>query len=208
MRLLDKAGEKVEKICEALRRETLEPAAQEAELLVKQANEERDRILREAQMEAKQLIEKGRLQIEQERSLFRSSLSQAAKQAVQLLKQQIEEALFNPALEGLVNKNLNDPKVIAQVIEAVVHALEREGRKADFQAEVAKNISKEQVNVLLAKEILNRLKGHTVEVGTFEGGAKVKLAGQHMTVDISDEAVTELLLGFMREDFRSYFFNA
>lgn len=207
MKLLDQGDEKVQKICDALRRETLEPAQKEAERIIDQANQERTRIVQDAELEAKQIIAKGRSQVEQQQGLFQSSLTQAAKQGVELLKQQIEQALFNPALTKMVEESTSKPEVIAQLVNSIVKAIDRDGLKTDVTAVVSKSVSPDEINTLLLKEVLNRLKGSTVRIGTFTGGAQVKLENKKMTLDISEEALKELLAAFLRENFRSYLFT-
>lgn len=207
MKLLDRGDDKVEKICEALRRETLEPAKQEAEKILTDAQAERERILVQAETEAKQLLAKGRAQLEQEDALFRSSLSQAARQGVELLKQQIEDSLFNPALARLVEGQSADAEIIAKLVNSIVKALEKDGISANVAVAIAKSVSPEEVNRLLAKDVLKHLKDHSVQIGSFAGGVEIKLQAKQMTIDISDDALKELLSGFLREGFRSLIFQ-
>lgn len=207
MRNLEKGDDKVEKICSLLRRETLEPAQREAKDVVANAEAERDRILADAESQAKQLMGKARTQIEQEQSLFQTSLQQAGKQAIELLKQRIQQSLFNPALEKFVEQGSRDPALMAQLITALVKALDRDGLSVDVAAVVAKGISVEEVNRQLAKNILESLKDHTVTVGDFAGGVKVKLQAKKMTLDISDEALKDVLATFLRDQFRTTLFG-
>src|SRR5262245_46562125 len=207
MRPLDKGEDKVQKICEALRRETLEPAQRQAATLLAEAEKERERILHDADAEAKQILAKARAQMDQEQALFQTSLHQAGKQALELLKQQIEKTLFSPALAKLIDQETANPATMARLITAIVKALEREGLAADVTAAIAQTVSPEEVNRHLAKDILGTLKDRTVVVGNFGGGVKVKLKSKKMTLDMSDEALQELLTTFLRDQFRTYFFG-
>lgn len=207
MKALEKADDKVEKICTALRRETLEPAQEQAKALIADAEAQRERMLQDAQEQSKQILADARKQSEQERALFQTSLHQAGKQAVELLKQQIEDALFNPALAKLLEKGASNPNAIAQLIDAIVQALKRDGLAADVSAAVGKSVSADEVNQQLGQEILQTLKEHAVIVGDFDGGVKVKVQAKKMTLDISDEALHELLAGFLRDHFRQYLFG-
>lgn len=207
MKFFEKGDEKVQKICDALRRETLEPAKHEADGILTSAAEQRERILREAEAEAKAIVAKGRAQLDHEQQLFKISMAQAAKQGIELLKQQIEKGLFNPALTKLVDESTSNPNVVAQLINSIVQALERDGMAADITAVVAKTVSADEVNKLLLKDVLKRLKEKGIVVGQFAGGAKVRLEGKKVTLDMSDEALKELLTTFLRDHFRSYFFT-
>ena len=206
MKTLDKGGEKIQKICQALREETIEPAREQAESILAEAHAERERIIRQAELDAKSVLQQARKQIEQERKVFDTSLGQAARQSVEQLKQEIEQQLFNTELQELVDKAATSPQVVAKLIEAIVGALQKDGLGADLSALVPKSVKAEEVNNLLAEGILKKLRTGTVQVGSFAGGAQVKLNGKQMTLDISDVAISELLTGFLREDFRKLFF--
>ncbi|MDP1836616.1 MAG: V-type ATP synthase subunit E [Chlamydiales bacterium] len=205
MKTLEKGGEKIQKICEALRTETLEPAKGDAKKIVEDAQAERERIIRQAEQEAKALIAQARKQVEQERRVFDTSLSQAAKQGIESFKQNIEHQLFNQQLAEMIEKSSATPKVVASLLEAIVTALKTDGLDADLEGVVAKNVNPAEVNALLAQGILEKLKSG-VRVGDFAGGAQVRVKDKKITIDISDQALGELLSGYLREDFRKLFF--
>ncbi len=207
MKTLEKGGDKIQKICTALREETIVPAQEEAQRIVQEAQQERERIIRQAEQEAKALMANTRKQIEQERKVFETSLRQAARQSVEQLKQEIERQLFNKELHALVEKGSKAPDVVAKLIDAIVGALAKDGLDANLKALVPKTVKPAEVNALLAESILKKLSEGTVQVGTIAGGAQIRLSGKQMTLDISDEALCELLTGFLREDFRKLFFD-
>ncbi len=204
---LEKGEDKIRKICLALKNETLEPAKEEAERIVVEAKKHAERILSEAKMEADKLIVLAKQTMEQERKVFHSSLEQASRQAQEELRQAIETELFDVELQKLVEKSTKDPQIIADLIKAIVHAIEKEGITANLSALVPKKLSTDQVNALLGKEILNRLKSGSVALDTFSGGVKVKLHDQRMTIDVSDTALLELLSNYVRKDFRKLLFK-
>ena len=51
------------------------------------------------------------------------------------------------------------------------------------------------------------LKSSSIEVSDIKGGVKVSLKGKHMSLDISDSALRELVASFVRKDFRKIFFE-
>ncbi len=208
MKTLEKGKDKIREICDVLRRETLEPAQGEAKLIVAEAEEQRSRILKQAQDEANVLLAAARAQIEKERQVYKSSLEQASKQALEALRQSIEQQLFQPELVETVDKRMVDPDVVAKLIRAIVTSLESEGLETDLHALIPRTVSADQINALLGKEILTKLKDHAVKVGDFAGGAQVKLLSKKMTIDISSQALVELLTRYLRDDFRQFFFKA
>lgn len=209
MRTLEKGQEKIKQICSILKEETLEPAKKQAEEIIENARKQAEEIVREAQKHSETLISETRLAIEQERNVFNSSLQQAVKQSLEALRQNIENNFFNNQLQALIEKDGSKPDLIAKLINAIVNALEKEGVSADLSAIVPKMISPQEINGLLLKDVLNILKEKTVVQGKFAAGAQVRLNQKNITIDMSDEALKDLLSNYVvRKDFRKLIFMA
>lgn len=206
MKTLDKEQDKIQQICEALRKETLEPAQTEAEYVISTAKAHANEIVQEAKREAERLIAEAQRAIERERNVFHSSLEQATKQSLEALRQAIDHKLFNAELHDLVVRHTSDPKIIANLITAVIKGIEKDGLGADLIAYVSKAASPQQINALLTEAILKKIKDQSVTLDDFEGGAKVRLEGKRITLDISDAVIEELLKNYVRKDFRKLLF--
>ena len=204
---LEKGEEKIQKICDALRKETLEPAQREADEIIGEAKARGEQIIAEARAEAEKILSHARDNIEQERNVFHSSLEQASRQGLEELRQTIERKLFNAELHQLVAKQTQDPKVIGKLVDAVVVAIGKEGLKTEISAIIPETIKPEQVNSVLSEGILKKLKEGGVILGEFAGGAQVKLHDQRMTIDISEQSLIDLLSKYLRKDFRELVFG-
>lgn len=200
--------DKVKKICDILRRETLEPAENEAQQIIRAAKEQAERIVAAAQRDAEKTHLEAKQEIERQKNVFQSSLTQACKQAINALKASIEEKLFNQELGRWVTQHTQDPKILAQLIAAIVKGIEKEGIDARLSAYVPAAVPARAVNTLLAHEILERLKEKSVLVGPLTGGVQVKLHKENMTIDMSDAALKELIATYIRKDFRELVFGA
>lgn len=82
MKELPKAEDKVAYICQALRRETLEPAQQEAERILAETERRREERLEATDRECQERLEKMRNQIAQEQALFQTSMQHAGRQGM------------------------------------------------------------------------------------------------------------------------------
>src|SRR3984957_11315498 len=162
MKGTESGTDKVKKICEALRKETLEPAMVEAEEIIAHAREEAERIIREAERQSELLFEGSKERINREKEIFQAALSQASKLVVQFLRQTIEEKLFNRELARQLASTMQNPKILADLITAVVKAIEKEGKDVDLSAFIPSAIPARDVNAFLAKEILEKLKEKSV----------------------------------------------
>lgn len=208
MKGIETGKDRVKKICEVLKKETLEPAKKEAGDMIAQAEAEAEEILNEAHRKAEKILSDAKAEMENRYHAFQSSIQQAYRQAIESLKQQIEEKLFNRELGNLIAQYTQEPKVLAQLISAVVKALEKEGIDADLSAYIPASVQAKAVNALLGEQILSKLKEKSVLLGPMAGGIEVKLRKDNISIDITDTALKELLSNFMRKEFRETFFGS
>lgn len=206
MKGIETGKDKVRKICEVLKREAIEPAQFEAKEIVEAAELQATKMVEAAAAECQRMIEEALLEIQRQKNVFQSSLNQACKQSLQLLKQNIEEKLFNQELSGLIVKQTQDPKVLSQLITAVVKAIDKEGMGVDLSVYVPAAVPARAVNALLIHEILERLKEKSVLISSIAGGIEVKLHQENVTIDLSAAALKELVAHYIRKDFREIIF--
>lgn len=207
MKGLDSGKDKIQKICDALRKEALEPAQQEAREIVENAHLQSDEILKEAKALSEKMIREAIKEIEEKKKLCQSSLHFSCRQAVEHLKQKIEEQLFDKNLQSLIAKEMGDPKIIAHLINSLVTSMQAQGIEDQFVAKIPKDISPQSINALLVSQVLHHLEKESVEVGDFAGGAQIRLKGKEMTIDVSDEVIREWVAQYIRSDFRKLLFN-
>jgi V/A-type H+/Na+-transporting ATPase subunit E len=204
---VDTGKEKVKKICDVLRRETLEPAKLEAEEIIRQAKLQATEIVNSAKAEAEKNKAAALEEIEKQKTVFTTSLHQAGKQSLEALKNEIETKLFNPALFQMFNRPLTEEKVILDLIEAVVEALKRDGIDANLDVYIPSKVSAKEINSQLIQRIGEELKSSTLSLGPIEGGITVKLSKENITIDITDQALKEWVSRYVRQDFRELLFG-
>ncbi len=206
MKSVNTGKEKVKKICEVLRKETIDPAKKEGDQIIAKARNEGEKIVTNAKQEAASLLDDAKKKIEEERNVFQASINLACKKSIDTLKQEIEKNLFNPQLSTFVGDRMKDPKIAAELITAIIRGINKEGIDGDLRAIVSRAVNVEAVNKELSKGIVEQLESKSVEIGEMEGGAQVKIVNRNLTIDMSDDALKSLLAGFVRDDFRSVIF--
>lgn len=199
--------DKVKQICEVLRKETLEPAIDEAKTILDDAHSKGKQIIEEAKAKSNKMIADAEKEIEKKQGVFKASLNQGARQSVEWLRQEIEERLLNQNLAAMLSKATSSPQILADMVEAVVKAIGEEGLETDLSAIIPSAIEPRQVNELLGKEVIDHLKEKSVIVGPQKGGIEMKLHKENITIDLSEEALLELMIRFIRKDFHKYFFE-
>lgn len=207
MELLDSGEDKVKKICDAIREQTLDPAKQEAKDIVNKAIQEAERIVKRAHEEAQHIFKENEKKIQQQKNVLHSALNLSCKQALQALKQEIEENLFSKELSQLIQNSLNE-SAIAKFITVICQGLEKEGVSSNLEVFLSKNLSKEEVAKHLSSDILSKIKGKTFGLSSLASGLEVKVSDKNMTIELSEEVLKQLLSQFVREDFRELIFSA
>ncbi len=207
MNNLETGKDKIKKICDILKNESLQPAKKEAQQILEVAQQEAGQIIKEAETKALEFSEQARAKMEQEKQLFKSSMEAACRKGLEALRQDIESRLFNQELANWVEKQTCDPEVGAKLITALVEAIEKEGISVDFSALIPPHVPAEKVNALLSKAILEKLREKSVTVGDFIGGVQLKLHDRKLTLDLSDQALKELIGSYVRKDFRELLFQ-
>ena len=56
------------------------------------------------------------------------------------------------------------------------------------------------------KKVIDKLKENSVVLGDFYGGAKIEMKDEKITLNISDEAIRDLVANYIRRDFRDKLF--
>ncbi|MDF2549631.1 MAG: ntpE [Chlamydiales bacterium] len=207
MKTLEKGSDKIQKICDKIKNDTLQPAINEAASIVEKARQEAFLIVEEGKKQALLLEQKAKALMEKERAMCHASLQQAAKQAIEALRQDISKALFNQAFDEQIAKVAKDPKIIARLIEVIIQAVDREGLGAQFQVILPKQIPAKEVSCHLSRELVKKLSEEDISHGPFIAGAQVKVKEGNFTVDVSEEALKELFTGYLSKDFRHFMFG-
>ncbi|MCH9630382.1 MAG: V-type proton ATPase subunit E [Chlamydiia bacterium] len=207
MEVLDSGQDKVKKICDALRKETLDPAKKEAKGIVDKAILEAEKIVHRAKEDAESIYEDNKKKMKQERNVLQSSLNLACRQSVEALRQEIEENLFNRSLAREFKEKASTEEVVVSFINVIVKAVEKEGLKGDLEITIPKHLSKETVASQLAANAVDRLKESSLVLGDRLSGIEVKLKKEHLTIEMSDQTLMSLFSRFVREEFRSLLFE-
>lgn len=207
MKGLDNGKNKIQKICDALRVETLEPAKQEAREILENAHLQAADLIREAKDKMQSLVEATDREIDQKQKMFQSSMQLACRQAIELLKQKIEKELFFRNLADYVANEMKDPKLISNLINSCIKALQESGIEEDVSIVIPQAITPRTINNLLVQHFIDRLQEKSVILGDFDGGIQIQLKDRQITIDISDRVVRELIANFIRHDFRNLVFQ-
>lgn len=207
MKHLETGKDKIQKICDVIRKETLDPAKQEAREIIENAHLQAAEILKDAEAKAAVLKKQTDEELEEKKRVFHSSLNLACRQALETLKQKIERQLFAPELAQVVVHEMGKPELVAELIRSFMRSLEEQGIEEDFEVVIPREISPRSISALVTAKVLERLKGGGVEVGDFGGGVRLRMESRSITIDITDAVVRELIAAYIRRDLRDLIFS-
>lgn len=205
--VLESANKKVQEICDILREETLSPARKEAKKILEQAKWEADEMIANAKKEAEAIAAENEKKLQQQNKIYQSTLHLATKQAVSKLKQSILN-VFSTEWESSLKSEMKKTDVVAKLVEVLVSAIEKQGLDADFLAIVPKDIGSNSIVNHISASVMNKLREGKIALGDIKAGAQIKLEGQKMVVDMSDEAIIELLKTYVAEEVREKIFGS
>lgn len=207
MKKLESGQDQLQRICDLLRHDTLEPALAEARRIESEAQHAAHKLMEEAHKKASERETASRQQIQREQEVFQQNLKQALKQAIDLLRQEIEHSLFRSALKSSLKAPLSNPDVMGQLIQVVIESIRKEGIHAPLLVEVGKVLSPQQIVQALGPAVSKELENGKIQIGSFPAGITVKIVDQDVTLDMSEAAVREWLGRFLRKDFRDMLFG-
>jgi V/A-type H+/Na+-transporting ATPase subunit E len=198
--------ERLAAICQMLRKETLEPAQEEADAIKRKAEREATKILEDAKRKADQMLHETIKHLSDERKAFEAALEQASRQAIDLVKEKVEKALFNPAVNEFLTRELKDEKKIAKLLDLVVQKIQEEGVQGTLLVFLGKHLSKDEVVQALSKNALDRIGPQGIVISDEEVGAIIKIVDKHLVIEITKDVLRDLMSDFMRPDFRKFLF--
>ncbi len=199
--------ERLAAICQMIRNETLDPAKEEAQEIKHAAERDAARIRAEAKHHAERMLHDARTLLREERAAFDASLEQATRQTLNLLKEKIEQGLFNPALDHFLASELHDEKKTATLLDLIIAQIQAEGLDGDLAVWLGKHLSKEEVLHSLGQEAIKKLSTEAISTGTHDVGVIIKIVDRHLSIEITPESLKEMVATFLRSDFRALLFK-
>lgn len=193
------------RVCEKVRQDALEPAKAEAAKIELEARRQADVIRHTAQKEAEELLRQAQGKIEKERQLFESSLQHAGQQVVEKIKDKLEKELFLPHIAQWAETSLKDAKSSCDLATALVESIRQSGLKGDIEVILPENLKSAPLIAMFIETL--KTKGAKLTFGPQTGGVQVRCEKQNLLLDFTNKVILELLMCYLRKDFRKYLFQ-
>jgi V/A-type H+/Na+-transporting ATPase subunit E len=203
----------VEELIHRLRDDGVRAGKEEGEQVLEAARRKAARLVREAEAEGEALRARTAAEIEAERRAGHEALQLAVRDAVLDLKGQLS-ARFAAQVQRMVGGELQDPEFLRQLILTIAGRSVPERVREDADLEIVLEgragddvtVEREDPLTRLTVQLASDALREGVEVTTARGhsaGIRVRLKGEDLEVDLTDQAVTQLLLEHLIPRFRA-----
>ena len=205
-----KVASGVQELISRLRDEGVQAGREKSDQVLREAQEEAARLVAQAKAEAEEILSKARSQIETEKAAAIESLRVAIRDTELKLEAELK-ADFAAHVKRLVSVELSDKKFLQQVILAIagLAAGDKAGGDKPVEVMLPKDLFEaDEKGVKLTKEGQNGMRhlvlgisGDMLREGVdlkpsedISGGIRIRLVGENLEIDLSDKAISDLLL--------------
>lgn len=212
----------VEALIDRLKSDGVNAGKDEADKIVRQAKEQANQIINQANAEAKKMINDAHLHIQQEKKAAEDALQLAARNMRLELRQKLIDR-FKDEVKRLVHAELQNNDTIRQLILMLTCESATQLQKMHDKAieinlpntvlafdEIKQNPGLLKTDPLkyLVQGVTSKMlrEGVTLKVNTLnqsETGLTVKIVGNDIQMDLTETAITELILKHLQPRFRA-----
>jgi V/A-type H+-transporting ATPase subunit E len=200
----------VQELISRLRDEGVKAGREKSDQILQEAQEQASRIVADAEAEAEELLSKARSEIEREKEAALESVRMAIRDTELKMEAEVK-ADFAAHVRRLVSVEMSDKKFLRQIILAIAGMAAGEKACEDKPVEVllpkdlfetdekrTKLTEKGQERV---RHLVLGISGDMLREGIeltpsedISGGFRIRLVGEDLEIEISDRAISDLLL--------------
>ena len=208
----------VQELVARLKDEGVQAGRQEAEKIVREAQERASKIVADAKAEAEQVLRQAHIKNEAEKVNAHESLRVAVRDTEIELQAGLKKA-FESHVRRLVSKEAKDEDFLRQLLLAIVgSAAQKIPEDQDVEVLVPENVLQTSEKGTAVTDKGNERLKNFVREGTgemlrdgvelkaaseFQGGIKVKLSGEDVVFDFSEDALSDLILKHLLPRYRA-----
>lgn len=201
------SNQKIRDISNYLKESVIVPAEEERARILREANLERDSIISSAERKAKEIIDEAHKKAAHEKMTLESTLRISSRQAIDALKHSIiNNILANSVLEPL-KAALSNEDVVKDILKEIVLSYISKGSSDEIEISFSEELSK-KIGSYVKSEVFEKTKGG-INLGNEKvpNGFVVYFRNQQMLFDFSSESVADLLSNFVRPELKNYLFE-
>jgi V/A-type H+-transporting ATPase subunit E len=211
------AAQGVQELIERIRGEGVRAGREEAERILREARAQATSLRASAEAEAREMVERARAQIAREQAAGVEALKNAARDAALALRGNVRTS-FERYVHRLVSTDMQDAAFVRSLVlvlagEAAARHVEDHDAEIFVSSALAGGADAESPGPAVREKIRSAVLGaagamlregvELLPADDVAGGARVRLVGQDLEVDLTDTAVTRLLLKHLLPRYRA-----
>lgn len=200
----------VQELIDKLKNQGVLEGKKQADQIIKDAQKEASRIISKAKSDADNLFTETHLKIEVERTSAHDAIKNAFRDSELTLRSKFREA-FSIYLKRLVSFELQDKEFIKQLVLVVAGLKTPEVIQAK-NIEILLPSKVFEIDEEGKKKLQHLVLGITTEMlregvelklsSNLKGGVRIHLVGEDINIDLTDEALSDLLLNYLLPRYR------
>lgn len=197
----DKISSGVQQLIDRLHNDGVDSGKQEGQRLIEDASRKAAQVFADARKESETLLSKAHAEIEREKDAARAALRIAARDTALKMRSEIA-ARFESQIRRLVTEELQDREFLRRLILAIAGKSMSEV-PPDQAVEIL--VSEKAGGDQMVREIAAEMLREGVEIrpaGDDRPGIRVRLKGEDVEVDMTDEVISEALVRHLLPRFR------
>ena len=200
----------VQELINRLRDEGVKAGREKSNQILHEAQEQASRIVAQAKAEAEEILSKARIEIERDKAAANESLRVAIRDTELKMEAEVKSD-FAAHVRRLVSVEMSDKKFLRQLILAIagMTAGDKTGEDRPAEVLVPKGLFEiDEKRPQLTKKgqdhirrLVLGISGDMLREGInlkpsedISGGIRIRLVGENLEIDLSDRAISELLL--------------
>ncbi len=199
--------EKIRDISQYLRKNILDVAEDEKKKIIDEAETEKKRIIEDAEKKASEILKSAHEQAEQEKRNSESAIKIAAKQAVGILKQNLEKEVLKKVIDKPVKEINGNNDVMKELLKEVLNIYLTKETSGASELVVSDKIKKDLSDFIKSEIIAMSNNKMTLSEETIPEGFAVTIKENGLMFDFSSSALIELISNYVRPEVRNYLFE-
>ena len=196
-------GQGVQELIDRLHEEGIKSGREESETILREAKKEAARILDEAKREAETLKAESHAKVEAERTAAHEMLQAAGRDAILTLREQLMMQ-FEHHIKNVVDAKLSETSFLEKMILAITEQAASRGETPELSVGtlgMEKAEADTFIEALMAKEL-----AQGITITPYGGrGIRLKIEGGDVVIDLSREALSELIFRLLTPRYRAIF---
>lgn len=200
---------KIAELTDKLLKEGVEKGEEQAKQIVENASLKASQIVSEAKKEAGEILAKAKSQAEEMKRNAASEIKLSGEQALSAIRQEILDIIVAAAINDGIDKTLDDPAVIKDLILTVAQNW-KAGTGQEISLEILLPESKRQEMEKNLTHALHKQLRQSVTISFSKGisaGFRIGPAGGAYKVSLTDEDFKEFFKTFLRPKARALLFG-